>query len=60
MKIDITYISTRHYDRTNIHAWFFGFKRYKFVRGFIIRFCGIYINVREQNATQKLIQKMGG
>lgn len=36
--------------------WFFWFKRYKFVRGFIFRIFGMDINVREGNATEKLIK----
>jgi hypothetical protein len=55
MKIGISYISTKYYDRTNIIQWVFFFKRYKFVKGFIFRFFGIYVNVREKYATEKLI-----
>jgi hypothetical protein len=33
------------------------FKRYKYVKGFIMRIFGVYINVRESNATDKLIAK---
>jgi hypothetical protein len=36
--------------------WFFYFKKYSHVKGFIIRLVGIYINVREKNATEKLIK----
>lgn len=57
MKIDISYISTKHYDRTNIIQWMWMFKRYKHVKGFIMRVFGICINVRENNATEKLIAK---
>lgn len=56
MKIDISYISTKYYDRTNIVQWMFMFKRYTAVRGFIMRVFGIYFNVRENNATEKLIK----
>jgi len=56
MKIDVSYISTKYYDRRNIIQWIFMFKRYTAVRGFIMRIFGIYINVRENNATEKLIK----
>lgn len=55
MKINISYCSTKHYDRTNINQWFWMFKKYTFVKGFIMRICGVYFNVREKNATEKLI-----
>lgn len=57
MKINVNYISTSHYNRTNIGQWMWMFKRYAFARGFIVRIFGIYINVRENNATEKLIAK---
>jgi len=57
MKININYCSTKHYDKTNITQWMWMFKRYKNVKGFICRIFGIYINVRENNATDKLIAK---
>jgi len=57
MKINISYISTKHYDRTNIMQWAWMFKKYKYVSGFIMRIFGVYINVREKNATEKLIAK---
>jgi len=31
------------------------FKRYTYVKGFIMRIFGVYINVREDYATEKLI-----
>lgn len=55
MKINISYISTKHYDRTNITQWVWMFKRYTYVKGFRMQIFGIYINVRENNATEKLI-----
>ncbi len=57
MKINVKYISTKHYDRTNISQWMWMFKKYTGVRGFIIRIFGVYINCRENNATEKLIAK---
>lgn len=57
MKINIGHISTKHYDRTTILQWVWIFKRYKYVKGFIMRIFGIYINVCENNAFEKLIAK---
>lgn len=56
MKIDVKFISTKYYDRTNIGQWFWYFKPYTFVNGFIMRIFGVYFNVREDNATEKLIE----
>lgn len=56
MKIDVSYISTKYYDRKNIMQWVFMFKRYTAVKGFIMRIFGVYVNVRENNATEKLIK----
>jgi hypothetical protein len=56
MKINVNYISIKHYDRTNITQWMWMFKRYTYVKGFTMRIFGIYINVRESNATEKLIK----
>lgn len=36
--------------------WFCHFRKYKFVKGFNMRVFGFYINVRENNATDKLIK----
>jgi hypothetical protein len=57
MKININYCSTKFYDKTNIAQWMWMFKKYKNVKGFIMRIFGIYFNVRENNATEKLIEK---
>lgn len=57
MKIDISFTSIKHYNWKNIHYWIWYFKTYKFVKAFIIRIFGVYINVREQSATQNLIAK---
>lgn len=35
--------------------WFFHFRKYRYVKGFNGRIFGIYFNVRENNATEKLI-----
>lgn len=37
-------------------SYFFMFKKYKHVKGFIVRIFGIYVNVREDMALQKLIE----
>lgn len=42
------------FDR--VQYWLFMFKRYKNVKGFYMRFFGIYINVTEQNASEKLLK----
>ena len=34
--------------------WYF--RTYKFVRGFMLRIFGVHINIRERNATEKLIR----
>ena len=57
MKINISYCSTEHYNKNNITQWICMFKRYTYVKGFIMRIFGLYINVRESNATEKLIAK---
>jgi len=36
-------------------SWFYMFKKYTNIKGFVIRICGVYINVRENNALEKLI-----
>ena len=51
MKINV------YIDKPFAHKhWFFMFKRYTAVKGFIMRICGVYFNVRENNATEKLIK----
>lgn len=54
MKINITYCSIKDYDRKNINQWMWTFQRYKYIRGFIMRIFGVYINVCESNAIEKL------
>jgi CRISPR/Cas system-associated protein endoribonuclease Cas2 len=58
MKINVSYTSWKHYDRSSISQWMWMFKRYTLVRGFIMRVFGIYINVRESNAAEKMIRKV--
>lgn len=56
MKIDVSYIGIKHYNRKTIIQWIWMFKRYTNVKGFIMRIFGVYINVRENDATEKLIK----
>jgi hypothetical protein len=56
MKIDISYMHYKKYGNICGHYWFFMFKRYTFVKGFIVRIFGVYINFREKNAFEKLIK----
>ena len=55
MKIDVSYISTKYYDKTNIMQWVWWFEKYHYIKGFKMRIFGVYINVREKNALEKLI-----
>ncbi len=55
MKIDISFTNIKHYDISNVGQWAWMFKRKKFVKGFILRFFGIYFNVRETYAMEKLL-----
>jgi len=57
MKKNISCISTKHYDRTNIIQWVWMFRRYTYVKGFVMRIFGININVRENNAREKMIEQ---
>lgn len=57
MKINSSYISTKNYDRTNIIQWVWMFRRYTYIKGFVMRIFGIYINVRENNAREKMIEQ---
>jgi hypothetical protein len=56
MKVNVNYCSRKHYDWTNIVQWVWMFKKKKYTKGFIMRIFGVYLNVREDNATQKLIE----
>jgi hypothetical protein len=56
MKINISFqkpFGTRYND---ISQWIWMSKRYTACFGFIVRFFGIYINIRENNATDKIIK----
>jgi hypothetical protein len=56
MRIGIQYISLKYYDRKSIMQWVFYFKRYTYVKGFVMRIFGVYINVRERDAYNKLLK----
>jgi hypothetical protein len=51
MKIDIKIM--RFYPHRH---WFFYFRRYTYVKGFWGRICGVWFNIREKNATEKLLK----
>ena len=59
MKINIKYTERKYYRDApdGYRQWRFHFHRYKYVRGFVMRIFGWYFNVRENNATVKLIEK---
>lgn len=48
-------MSYRKYGADCGSQWFFYFKKYKNIKGFILRIFGIYINIRERDALKKLI-----
>lgn len=58
MKINNSYTSTKHYDRKNIIQWVWMFRRYTYIKGFVMRIFGIDINVRENNAREKMIEQL--
>lgn len=62
MKIGVSYTKRIHYKdaQNGLKQWFFYFRKYQNIRGFIMRICGVYFNIRENNATQKLVAKMSG
>lgn len=55
MKITVSFVNPKHYNISNIGQWIWYFKKYKFVKGFNIRIFGLHFNIREKNATEKLI-----
>lgn len=55
MKITISYCSINHYNKDNINQWMWMFRKYEYIKGFIVRILGVYINVRESHAKEKLI-----
>lgn len=57
MKINVNYVSRKWYDKETIKSWFWYFRPYVYIKGFNIRICGAHFNIRENNSTQKLINK---
>lgn len=57
-KINISYSKLKHYPRGTINQWFWYCRRYKNVKGIIFRICGVYFNIREKDARDKLIAIM--
>lgn len=55
MKVDINYISTKHFPINKLGWWTFYFKRYTYIGGFNLRIFGIHFNIREAHATEKLL-----
>lgn len=57
MKISIYYVRWGWFPKSK-KQWFFYYKPYTHVRGINIRFFGWHFNIRENNATEKIIQKV--
>jgi hypothetical protein len=38
MKIDVSYTSTKYYDKTNIIQWIWMFKKYTYIKGLFLEF----------------------
>ncbi len=56
MKINISYTNPKYYPNIkSLRYWLFYFKKYRYVKGFILRIFGVYFNIREKNASLKLI-----
>ena len=55
MKANINYVSTKWFPISKIGWWLFYFKKYTYVKGFNLRICGIHFNIRENYATEKLL-----
>ena len=53
MKVTITYVKKKY----SFKNWVWYFRAYKHVKGFSLRIFGIHINIRENNAHNKLIKK---
>jgi hypothetical protein len=56
MKVDINYISTKHFPNDKFGWWAFYFNRYTYIRGFNLRVFGVHFNIRENNGTEKMIK----
>ncbi len=58
MRVTFKYISLKYYPLNKIGCWILYFKRYSSIKGFNIRIFGCHFNVRENNATAKIIKKI--
>lgn len=57
MKVDVNYVSVKWFPIDKIGWWLFYFKKYTYVKGFNLRILGIHFNVRENDATAKLLNQ---
>ena len=55
-RVTCSYTSTKYYTKKSIMQWICMYKPYTNVKGFIIRIFGLYINIRDKDATAKLIK----
>jgi len=55
MDVDIIFTTPWGYSFKDLKSWLFLYGKYKYIKGFKLRVVGFYINVREKNATEKLI-----
>jgi hypothetical protein len=55
MKVDINYISTKHFPIDKLGWWAFYFNQYTYIKGFNLRILGVHFNIRENNGTEKMI-----
>lgn len=55
MKVDINYISTKHFPIDKLGWWAFYFNQYTHIKGFNLRILGVHFNIRENNGTEKMI-----
>ena len=60
MKVNIDYISTKHFPISKLGWWLFYFNKYTFIKGFNLRILGFHFNIRENNGTEKMINKWRG
>lgn len=54
MKISINYCSIMHYNKSTIIQWVYYFKKYTYIKGFIIRIFGLYINISLKKVGEKV------
>ena len=56
MEIDISFTSLKWYNLSNLKFWVWYYKPYTNIKGFIFRIFGVYLNVKEDNSLNKLIE----